>query len=204
MDGTMWNATESYAKIWNETCASFGIDAFFSGADLEPLMGMSIENIMERLLGEHMAVDKADFLKVLGENEDAMMPKLGGILYPGVKESLDRLHDNYRLFMLSNCSSRGLLNFVNYTGTAHFFEGLLTQGERPVEKCENLRFMAQKYSLKSPAYVGDTQADCEQAHEAGMPFVFASWGFGECINAEWRFVSIEEMTKYFLKNNSLQ
>ena len=203
MDGTLWNATESYAKIWNVTCKDFGIEAAFTGADLEQFMGMSIEDIMGHLLGD-IQVDKSAFLKVLGENEDKMMPSLGGVLYPGVKECLERFSKHYRLFMLSNCSKRGLLNFVNYTGTSQLFEGLLTQGERPVEKNENLQFMAANYSLRCPAYVGDTQADCDQAHLAGMPFIHAAWGFGQCRDAEWRFATINDMTTSFLNTITRQ
>ena len=204
MDGTLWNATESYAKIWNVTCNEFGIKAAFNGADLEKFMGMSIEDIMIHLLGDNRNVDKVQFLKMLGENEVAMMPSLGGVLYPSVKECLEKLHGNYRLFMLSNCSSKGLLNFVNFTGTAHLFDGILTQGERPFEKSENLRFMAQEYSLKCPTYVGDTQADCDQCHAAGLPFVYASWGFGQCNGADWKFATIEDFTRNFLDKNTIQ
>ena len=198
MDGTLWNATGSYAKIWNATCQEFGLEAHFMGHDLVHFMGMSIESIMEHLLGDNLTVDKHTFLKALGVKEDAMMPSLGGVLFPGVSDCLEKLHDRYRLFMLSNCSSRGLKNFVNYTGTSHLFEGLLTQGERPVEKSENLRYMASKYSLKNPTYVGDTQDDCDQCHAANMPFTHAAWGFGTCTNAEWQFASIQEMTTHFL------
>lgn len=204
MDGTLWNATDSYAKIWNATCQEFGMEADFKGEDLVHFMGMSIESIMEHLLGDNMTVDKETFLKALGVQEDAMMPSLGGVLFPGVRECLEKLHGQFRLFMLSNCSARGLKNFVNYTGTSHLFEGLLTQGERPVEKCENLLFMASKYSLKNPTYVGDTQSDCNQCHAANMPFTYAAWGFGSCSDAELQFASIQEMTNHFLMSKTLQ
>ncbi len=204
MDGTLWNATDSYAKIWNVTCHDFGMEAGFMGKDLVQFMGMSIESIIEHLLGRNMTVDKAVFLKRLMENEDALMPQLGGVMFSGVKESLEKLSVDFRLFMLSNCSARGLKNFVNYTGTAHLFEGLLTQGERPVEKCENLQYLASKFSLKNPTYVGDTQGDCNQCHAAGMPFTYAAWGFGHCDNAEWKFNTIEEMTMNFLNTKTLQ
>ena len=46
MDGTLWNATESYAKIWNETCACFGMKTHFVGSDLLQYMGMGIEEIV--------------------------------------------------------------------------------------------------------------------------------------------------------------
>lgn len=195
MDGTMWNATESYAKIWNTTCQEYGIEAAFRGAHLEKFMGMSLESILDHLLGDQLNIDKEQFLKSLAKHEDQMMPKLGGVLYPGTFQSLERLSGKYRLFMLSNCSARGLVNFVNTTGTAHFFEGLLTQGERPVEKSENLRYMIERYSLTQPVYVGDTQADCDQAHSAGVPFIFAQWGFGECLNPDLSFESFILMTQ---------
>ena len=203
MDGTLWNATESYAKVWNATCHEFDMEADFKGSDLEHFMGMSIESIMEHLLGNNMIVDRSAFLSLLGKKEEEMMPTLGGVLYPGVKDALERLHGNFRLFMLSNCSPRGLVNFVNYTGTAHFFDGLLTQGERQVSKSENLRYMASKYSLKCPVYVSDTHADCDQAHEAGMLFVHADWGFGCCNNADWRFATIRDFACYFLNSETI-
>ena len=203
MDGTMWNATESYAKVWNQTCASFGMEAGFKGSDLVKYMGMSIDSILDHLLGDDLVVGRQQFLEALAVQEDAMMPLLGGELYPGIVDCLEQLSRHYRLFMLSNCSARGLINFVNATGTAHFFEGLLTQGERPVEKSENLKYMTEKYSLKCPTYVGDTQEDCNQAHNAGLPFVHAQWGFGSCSNAEWHFVTIQDLTQNFLNTTQL-
>lgn len=195
MDGTLWNATESYAKVWNKTCEHFGIEASFTGSDLVRYMGMSIKSIMEHLLGGEIHVEKAVFLEKLGETEALMMPTLGGILYPETLESLERLHETHRLFMLSNCSSIGLRNFVNYTHTAHLFEGLLTQGERPVSKSENLRYMMEHYSLRAPVYVGDTQDDCDQAHEAGIAFIHAGWGFGDCHDADGRFDSMQSFVQ---------
>lgn len=199
MDGTLWDATESYARIWNETCQSFGLESTFRSSDLLPLMGMSIESIMHRLLRNLLPVDKFTFLKMLAHKEAMLMPQLGGVLFPGVSEGLEALHGHYRLFMLSNCSATGLVNFVNYTATSHLFEGLLTQGERRASKSENLRYLAQLYSLKAPVYVGDTQADCDQAHEADMPFFFATWGFGSCNGADMTFDSFNDLVNSFLK-----
>ena len=52
------------------------------------------------------------------------------------------------------------------------------------DKNENLTALAEKYSLRQLVYVGDTEGDCRQTHIAGMPFVFASYGFGHCDNAD--------------------
>jgi len=201
MDGTLWNATNSYALIWNQTCEFYGIKSSFSGADLEKFMGMRIEEILDNLLGYNIPISKKSFLKTLGENENQMMPLLGGILFEGVKEGLDNLHKKYRLFMMSNCSARGLINFTLFTGTSSLFSGLLTQGERPVSKSENLRYMSELYSLVSPVYVGDTQSDCDQAHLAHMPFVHAKYGFGRCENPDFSCNNFNEIVDFFMRTD---
>ena len=197
MDGTLWDATASYAKIWNVTSAEHGIDLHLTRDDLLPLMGKSIGDILHELMGD-CTINEAAFLESLMANEHAMMPQLGGVLFPGVKEGLERLKEHYRLFMLSNCSSRGLVNFTAYTGTTHLFDGLLTQGERPVAKSENLKYMKERYSLESPAYVGDTQSDYDNATAANVPFVFASYGFGHCENPRWTCADFDELVNLFL------
>jgi len=195
MDGTLWDATSSYAIIWNTTCASFGIDSKFTGQQLTHLMGKSLDEIMQELLGEHISVSKSEFLMELEVCEDKMMPELGGQVYPAVLEGLNKLHSHFRLFMLSNCSAKGLKNFAAYTGTTHLFERQLTQGERRVSKAENLSYLKKEYSLANPIYVGDTQADCDQAHMAGLSFAFAEWGFGNCCDADYNFVAFDHLVE---------
>ena len=195
MDGTLWNATASYAKIWNMTCAHFGHESHFTGEQLTQFMGMGIAEIMDCLLGDNIPAPRDEFLQELEVCEDRMMPTLGGCIYKGVKEGLERLKENYRLFMLSNCSYRGLKNFTSFTGTEHLFEGLLSQGERNVSKAENLIYLKSLYGLENPLYVGDTQRDCDQAHQVSVPFAFASYGFGECVDAEITFNDFNEFVK---------
>ena len=193
MDGTLWDATMSYAEVWNAACARFGKKTSITGGDLTHLMGMSIPHILDCLLGDDVPVSSDVFLETLSALEAEMMPTLGGILFPGVKQGLETLAGHYRLFMLSNCSAMGLVNFTVFTGTRHLFEGLLSQGERPVSKSENLRYMIDRYKLRNPIYVGDTQADCEQAHSAGVPFAFAAYGFGNCSNPDVQVCSFMEL-----------
>lgn len=194
MDGTLWNATSSYAKIWNHTCKSFGFEVEFTGEQLVPFMGMSLDDIMRHLVGDNFCVREEDFLKELESTENRLMPSLGGVLYPGVIEGMQHLKEHFRLFMLSNCSTNGLKNFTTYTDTTTLFEGLLSQGERYASKSENLSFLKDKYSLLNPLYVGDTQADCDQAHGAGMLFAFATYGFGTCEDPDFSFNNFKELS----------
>jgi phosphoglycolate phosphatase len=36
----------------------------------------------------------------------------------------------------------------------------------------------EKYDIQNAAYVGDTQGDYEATVQAGIPFIFAAYGFG--------------------------
>ncbi|MBQ5450479.1 MAG: HAD family hydrolase, partial [Treponema sp.] len=46
-------------------------------------------------------------------------------------------------------------------------------------KAENLMMLVSRNQITSPLYIGDTQTDCDACKQAGIPFVWASYGFGK-------------------------
>ena len=201
MDGTLWNATDSYAEIWNRCFADCGIDICITGNDLVSYMGKPIEIIVNGITGGRVDenFDREAFVDALGRVEDDMMPRLGGKLYPGVYDGLKELSRHYKLFMVSNCGRNGLRNFMQFTGTTGFFTGSISYGENPVPKGENMSCLIKKYSLKGAIYVGDTQGDCDETHRAGIPFAYARYGFGMCQGYDMAFDSFADFTQYFIK-----
>lgn len=125
------------------------------------------------------------------------MPRLGGCPYPGVIDGLRRLSRKYRIFLLSNCGASGLENLMDFLGIRPLVEEAVTYGATQREKAVNLRMLAEKYGLRQLVYVGDTDGDCRQTHLAGMPFVFASYGFGNCKDAEMTVGSFDELVEKF-------
>lgn len=200
MDGTLWNATDSYAEVWNYCYNSRGIDLHIGGSDLVPYMGKPIEVIAKGLTDGHVPADfdYCEFVEALSIAEEEMMPRLGGTLFPGVKEGLAALAQHYRLLMMSNCGCNGLRNFMQFTGTAQFFSGSITYGENPVPKSGNIRRLIEQYGLEHAVYVGDTQGDCDETHRAGIPFVYVSYGFGNCQGYDIAFDSYAELAKFFI------
>ena len=201
MDGTLWDATGSYAAVWNRCFADCGIDIRLTGADLVPYMGKPIEVIVEGITSGRVpaAFSRDAFVAALGEAEEEMMPQLGGTLYPGVYRGLEELSRHYRLFMISNCGRNGLRNFMQFTHTWHLFTDSVTYGERPVPKGVNMRYLIEKYRLAGAVYVGDTQGDCDETHRAGIPFAYMQYGFGSCLDYDMAFGSFADFTQYFLK-----
>lgn len=177
MDGTLWDAVDSYIKIWNDTFEQLGIDA--ERVDRKRLMGtmgQTLEQILTQLVPN--LTDKETFLKVLDANETAMMPVLGGKLYPGVLDTLRQLGQKIPLFLVSNCGSYGLKNFLHFTGMENIFRDTRSHGENGLSKAMNIKQIVDLYSLQHAVYVGDTQTDCNSAHQAGIPMIWAAYGFG--------------------------
>ena len=182
MDGTLWDAVSSYAAVWNKTLDDLHSDApRVNYKELAPCMGLTLEKIAERLFPD--GIPNPDiFFNVLSENEEKMMPALGGNLYPGVDATLRKLKEaGIKLFMVSNCGPVGLPNFVKTTGLENIFTDLRSLGSTGKPKDVNMRELIGQYSLQSPVYVGDTNGDMAYTRRAGIPFIWASYGFDKSV-----------------------
>ncbi|MDE6825274.1 MAG: HAD family hydrolase [Paramuribaculum sp.] len=190
MDGTLWDAVDSYCKVWDVTFAEIGRnDLTVTSHALIRCMGMPIARIYDEIVTDP-TIDRDRFLTILDRNELEMMPRLGGKLYPGVEQTLRELARTHRLFMVSNCGPEGLHNFVALTGLADVITDTLTHGQTQLPKDGNIKLLIEKYGLQSPVYVGDTASDCTSAHKAGIPFIHAAYGFGSAPDADAAISSI--------------
>ena len=177
MDGTLWDAVDSYCKIWDRTFADCGIEhAPVTREELLRLMGRHLEDIIA-VLAPSLAGDTG-FLEHLDANERSMMPVLSGKFYPGVRETIAALAPGRKLFMVSNCGSHGLSNFINLAGIAPYITEALSHGGTGKTKAENIAQLIHSYNLRSPYYVGDTQGDADAAHSAGARMIYCRYGFG--------------------------
>lgn len=195
MDGTLWDAVDSYCEVWNATIEAMHIaNLRISRRELQPLMGLPLDVIYDRLVGKR-SPDPARFDELLRLNEHRMMPRLGGRLYPGVRSTLEALRaSGARIFMVSNCGASGIPNFLAYTGLGDLVADWLSIGLNGRDKTENISTLVERYNLKAPVYIGDTEGDCRSTHAAGIPFVWAAYGFGRNVEApDFTIRSIKEL-----------
>jgi len=61
----------------------------------------------------------------------------------------------------------------------HYFAGHQCYGTKGNPKAENIKDIVNDHGLKSPLYIGDTMGDYDSATKAGVPFIFADYGFGK-------------------------
>lgn len=199
MDGTLWDAVDSYCEVWNECFRAFGVERVVMRRELVECMGLPLDEIYRRIAGDSPVISPEAYLPRLEQLEKEMMPRLGGKPYPHMRECMEQLSEHYAVFLLSNCGVNGLTDMMRHTGITPFVTEAVTFGATQRPKNENMRMLCDKYGLKQAVYVGDTEGDCQQTRLAGLPFVFAAYGFGTCSQPDLAFNSFIEMSDFFIK-----
>ena len=65
-------------------------------------------------------------------------------------------------------------------------------------KHHNIKLLVDTHQLKNPVYIGDTAGDGEQSRQAGVPFIFVSYGFGTTDDYDLKFDDFKSLTDYFM------
>lgn len=180
LDGTLWNSTVSVAKAWQS--AKEEVD--YVHTDVTPEMvagiaGMTYDAIYETLFPEVEIEKRKEFQALCAKKELEVLSEEGGDLYPGVEETLGTLAKEYKLFIVSNCQNGYIEAFLRFSKLDRFFQGHACYGTKNQPKAENIKDVVNDYLLKAPVYIGDTKGDYESSKKAGVPFIFAAYGFGE-------------------------
>lgn len=200
MDGTLWDAVDSYVWIWNESFRQLGLGKRFDRESLIGMMGQQPDEIIARCLdGEPKQVDLQTVYRTVFGLQEKVMPLLGGKLYEGVREGLERLATRYKLLVLSNCESYGARQFIEFHHLQPLITDSLTFGETRLPKALNMALLKERHDLKAPVYVGDTDSDRRQTEAAGLPFVFVSYGFGKAERFDLEVADFPSLTEYFMK-----
>lgn len=193
LDGTLWDATREVTHAWQTAAAAFGGVPQPTLADMQSAMGLEIAEIGERLFPALEPARREALLAACCQEECRYLAQHGGRLYEGVKETLGALAERYPLFIVSNCPDGYIQAFLG----AHGLDGVIADFECPGRtgkpKSENIRLIVKRNSLARPVYVGDTQKDADSARAAGVPFVFASYGFGEVEEYDERIEQLSEL-----------
>lgn len=183
LDGTLWDATGVTADAWVQVLADH--------TDVKPAVPMDTVHI-KRYMGltnEELAevffpgLPFEEAFALMMEScgwENRWLPEKGGILYDGAEETLRTLHEKgVRLFVVSNCQDGYIEAFL----TAHRMYGVIEDwectGRTGKCKADNIGEVIRRNHLLHPVYVGDTISDRNGADGAGIPFIYAKYGFGE-------------------------
>lgn len=191
LDGTLWNSTEVVLKAWKETIDSHKeVKEPISREILQSFMGLQLHEIGAKYLGYLEEEFRMKILRQCCQVENEMLRKEGGELYPNVEDTIRILSERFPLFIVSNCESGYIEAFLEFHKLDKFFKDIECPGNTGLSKAENIKIIVERNNLRKPIYVGDTQGDCNSASKAGIPFVYAKYGFGQVEKYDY---SIEEI-----------
>lgn len=198
MDGTLWDAVETYAESWNVYFAKHQIDKHFTKAKLEPYMGLEEAAFFEKVFPESPVDIRKKMYDEVVDIQYKLIEETGGELYEGMVDGLEALSKKYKIFIVSNCPEHTIKYFMKWAKIEPFVTDTLAHGENFRPKFENIQFLVKKHSLKNAVYIGDTASDCIQSKKANVPFIFVDYGFGVCTDYDKKFSSFTELKDYFL------
>ena len=197
LDGTMWDSTKAAAVVWKEVAGKNPtITDEITAERLKALYGLPLEEIAVKLF---LSVPEETALQTMEECVVKQCPYLaehGGILLGDVEGTLKELSKRYKLFIVSNCKSGYIESFLEAHQLGQYITDFECPGGTGLLKADNIRLVMERNQLKDPIYVGDTKGDQMAAKEAGIPFVYARYGFGECDYYDQVIDSFEEL-KHF-------
>jgi len=181
VDGTLWNTTEVVAKAWNRAISEIGGTAAVVSAEvLKKEFGKPMDAIADSLFYDASEEKKREILQKCCDYEhDDLMENTEDLLYPDVLETLQKLSEKYNLFIISNCQSGYIELFMEKAGIAKYIIDFECFGNTGKSKGENIKRVIERNNLDDVVYVGDTQGDYEATVFAGVPFIYARYGFGK-------------------------
>ncbi|MEF9840317.1 MAG: HAD family hydrolase [Lachnospiraceae bacterium] len=188
VDGTLWDSTETVAQSWNQAIKEQSdLEKRVTGTELMGEFGKPLEVIMSNLFPMLTEEQRISLSIHLFNYENRLVAVQPCKIYEGVAETIRKLSDKYPLFIVSNCQAGYIEAFLQNTGLGSYFTDYTCPGDTGMLKGDNIRLIMKRNGLKQGIYVGDTQGDADACEEAGIPMIFAAYGFGK-VQGEFRTI----------------
>ncbi|MBE6599256.1 MAG: HAD family hydrolase [Ruminococcaceae bacterium] len=182
LDGTLWDATHAILAAWENVLRENPDVTPSEPVTLECIryyMGLTNEELGAILFPQFDADGQMGMMRQSCAYENKFLGEHGGVLYPNVLQTLEKLSAKYPLFIISNCQCGYIEGFLGANGGAAYIRDYECADNTGLEKAGNIRLMMERHGLVNPVFVGDTTSDSMAAEKAGVPFIYAKYGFGE-------------------------
>jgi len=180
LDGTLWDSTGNVALAWEDARRQVDyVTEAITQERVRSVTGMAYDAIFEVLLPNMEPEKRNHFKAICAQSEIDTLNANGGDMYAGLEEAIKYLAGKYKLFIVSNCQNGYIETFFAHSPVTAYFSGYQCYGTKRQPKAENIKDIVNDHNLKTPVYVGDTWGDHDSAKKAGVPFIFADYGFGK-------------------------
>lgn len=194
VDGTLWDSTDSVARSWNLAIQeNSSLDLTITENALQQVFGKTMTEIADTLFSRLPEKERIKLLEVCFQYENRYLETHPGKLYDGVTDTLAVLSGQYPIFIVSNCQKGYIEVLLRTCSLEPFIKDHLCFGETQTSKGQTILTLMKRNGLKNPVYVGDTRGDADACAEAGIPFIFAGYGFGDVPDARMRISKFTDL-----------
>ena len=184
VDGTLWDTTGVVAEAWMQAASELMIppDTPITADRLKQEFGKPMDEIAANLFPTLSESQRALVMESCCEYEEFYLENAREpLLFDGVKETILTLSQNYAACIVSNCQKGYIELFLKKTG---------------LSKGENIRLLMERAQITDAVYVGDTKGDADACTFAGIPFIFAEYGFGSPTHYAHKITRFPELLEY--------
>ncbi len=194
LDGTLWDSSANVIEAWNKCIAdNSDLKITVTQSDMRGFMGKTLEAIADLLFPMLPQAERLTLIRKCTDAENAYLSSHRSFYFPAERETLEELHKDYLLAVVSNCQDGYIQLFLDQCGFGELFSDFECAGRTGLDKSENIRLVVQRNGLERAVYVGDTGLDGESAQKAGIPFIHAAYGFGTFDAPDARINAITEL-----------
>jgi phosphoglycolate phosphatase len=180
IDGTLWNSTEIVAEAWIEAFKIAGVMKYHITPEiLKSLFGKPMNEIAVALMPDETEEKRKEVSDNCYHLEDQYLEKNDSdIFYDGVVDGIIKLSERLPVYIVSNCQKGYIELVMKKGGLEKHITDYESYGNTGRGKAYNLKLLVERNHLDAPVYIGDTEGDRQACEEAGVPFIWASYGFG--------------------------
>lgn len=201
LDGTLWDTSEVSARAYNDILRRDGrSSAVVTPERIHQEFGKTLARIADDLFPEFEPAVRMELMNLCDHNNNVFLFDSGDttdLLYPGVRSTLEKLTQELdcRAYIVSNCQTGYVEGFLRRFHLEDVITDYRYVGHYGNNKAENIRLLLEQDHIADhdAVYIGDTEGDYRSTAEAGLPFIYASYGFGEVPEARFRIRTFSEL-----------
>lgn len=194
LDGTLWYSAQAVVDSWNVVIDSLpDFHKKITVEDMESLMGKTMDDIAFTYFNTVSRDRALEILQACMDYENEYLEKVGGILYPQLEQVLADLSKDYFLAIVSNCQRGYIEAFLKFHKLEPYFNDFECFGNTKQEKDANITTVVKRNGLSKAVYVGDVLGDYLSTTKAGLPFIWAEYGFGQVPQAKYKINALTQL-----------
>ena len=164
------------------------------------LMGKTMDCFAKELLPQYEMDQAMEIIHACEEDENEYLSRVGAKLYGDIRKVFETLRDmGYEIGIVSNCQSGYIEVFLEYYHLGDLVADIECYGNTQQQKDANLKALIERNHYEKYYYLGDTQGDYNACQKAGVPFLFAAYGFGTVDAKVPQVESLEQLPEVMKK-----